>query len=248
MTSDNPVSASARPRRRPGENRERLIEAGLIEFGLFGYHGASTAGIAARAEVPQPHLYASFPSKRDLFLATVRRLAQRAAQERWAAGTGWAAPRAADTNAPDVDAPDVDRAGLGGSPRDGLAISDVRAELVGPGFGSHPDLPGSSEALAGSGAGRRDVAGALPDGGALAGSDSLRDAASGWAAPAAGASSDVVVGRLLYQAVAAVGDPEFDGALRTELGAVRTALGVDAFEQLLLLGGSALLGDLDRTG
>lgn len=57
-----------RPRRRPGENRDRLREAGLIEFGLFGYHGASTAGIAERAGVPQPHLYASFRTKQELFL------------------------------------------------------------------------------------------------------------------------------------------------------------------------------------
>ncbi|MFD5600714.1 TetR/AcrR family transcriptional regulator [Leucobacter sp. NPDC058333] len=58
-----------RARRKPGENRERLIEAGLIEFGLFGFHGASTARIAARAGVPQPHVYAHFATKQDLFLA-----------------------------------------------------------------------------------------------------------------------------------------------------------------------------------
>lgn len=58
-----------RARRKPGENRERLIEAGLIEFGLFGFHGASTARIAARAGVPQPHVYAQFATKQDLFLA-----------------------------------------------------------------------------------------------------------------------------------------------------------------------------------
>lgn len=80
MTSGSQSSAPVRSRRRPGENRERLIEAGLIEFGLFGYHGASTAGIAARAEVPQPHVYASFPSKRALFLAVVRRVAERLAE------------------------------------------------------------------------------------------------------------------------------------------------------------------------
>ena len=57
-----------RARRRPGENRERLIEAGLGEFGLFGFHGASTAAIAARAEVPQPHVYANFSNKQELFL------------------------------------------------------------------------------------------------------------------------------------------------------------------------------------
>ncbi|WP_416446743.1 TetR/AcrR family transcriptional regulator [Leucobacter sp. HNU] len=80
MTSGSQSSAPVRSRRPPGENRERLIEAGLIEFGLFGYHGASTAGIAARAEVPQPHVYASFPSKRALFLAVVRRVAERLAE------------------------------------------------------------------------------------------------------------------------------------------------------------------------
>lgn len=59
-----------RARRRPGENRERLIEAGLIEFGLFGFHGASTAAIAARAGVPQPHVYSNFINKQALFLET----------------------------------------------------------------------------------------------------------------------------------------------------------------------------------
>ncbi|WP_053352998.1 TetR/AcrR family transcriptional regulator [Leucobacter musarum] len=57
-----------RARRKPGENRQRLREAGLIEFGLFGFQGASTAGIAARADVPQPHVYASFATKQALFL------------------------------------------------------------------------------------------------------------------------------------------------------------------------------------
>ena len=60
-----------RARRRPGENRERLLEAGLIEFGLFGYHGAATAAIARRADVPQPHIYANFSTKQELFIACV---------------------------------------------------------------------------------------------------------------------------------------------------------------------------------
>lgn len=60
-------------RRRPGENRERLQEAGLIEFGLFGFHGTSTGRIAARASVPQPHVYTNFRTKQELFLACVAR-------------------------------------------------------------------------------------------------------------------------------------------------------------------------------
>lgn len=63
-----------RARRRPGENRARLLEAGLVEFGLFGYHGTSTAAIAARAEVPQPHVYTSFRTKQELFLACWERV------------------------------------------------------------------------------------------------------------------------------------------------------------------------------
>lgn len=66
------MSETAVRRRRPaGENRRRLLEAGVHDFGRFGYHGASTSRIAERANVPQPHLYASYPNKQALFLACV---------------------------------------------------------------------------------------------------------------------------------------------------------------------------------
>lgn len=58
-----------RSRRKPGENRALLLQAGLNEFGLYGYHGTSTARIAARAGVPQPHVYANFSGKAQLFFA-----------------------------------------------------------------------------------------------------------------------------------------------------------------------------------
>ncbi|MGK0716420.1 TetR/AcrR family transcriptional regulator [Leucobacter sp. W1153] len=61
-------------RRRPGENRIRLIAAATIEFSLLGYRGASTVSIGARAEVPQPHVYASFTNKLELYLAVVERV------------------------------------------------------------------------------------------------------------------------------------------------------------------------------
>lgn len=60
-----------RPRRRPGENRRLLLEAGIVEFGGLGYHGASTSAIAVRAGVPQPHVYANFATKQELFVACV---------------------------------------------------------------------------------------------------------------------------------------------------------------------------------
>lgn len=57
-----------RARRKPGENRALLVQAGLSEFGLYGYHGTSTARVASRAGVPQPHVYANFDGKSELFL------------------------------------------------------------------------------------------------------------------------------------------------------------------------------------
>lgn len=72
--------SSRRPRRKPGVNRELLIEAGLREFGLRGYHGTSTATIAMRANVPQPHLYASFKTKQELFVVCLERAGSLAAE------------------------------------------------------------------------------------------------------------------------------------------------------------------------
>lgn len=67
-------SAPRRPRRRPGENRERLLQAGIAIFGSRGFHGASTASIAALAGVPQPHVYSNFQTKQELFLECARKV------------------------------------------------------------------------------------------------------------------------------------------------------------------------------
>ena len=69
-------AAPRRVRRRQGENRERLLRAGIIVFGNHGYHGAQTAGIAALADVPQPHVYANFSTKQELFLACAERVCE----------------------------------------------------------------------------------------------------------------------------------------------------------------------------
>lgn len=63
------ATAHRRARRRPGENRERLIQAGIVSFAAEGYHRTSTTVIASLANVPQPHVYASFRTKQQLFLA-----------------------------------------------------------------------------------------------------------------------------------------------------------------------------------
>jgi AcrR family transcriptional regulator len=57
-------------RRSSDERRDNVLEAAVTEFARHGYHGASTAAIAKRAGISQPYIYALFPSKLDLFLAT----------------------------------------------------------------------------------------------------------------------------------------------------------------------------------
>ena len=73
-TQGRSTHSPRRPRRRQGENRERLLDAGIIEFASKGYYGSSTAAIATRADVPQPHVYANFRTKQELFLACAARV------------------------------------------------------------------------------------------------------------------------------------------------------------------------------
>jgi AcrR family transcriptional regulator len=61
--------ATATPRQTAEERREQVLEAAISEFAQHGFHAARTAGIAGRAGISQPYVYALFPNKRDLFLA-----------------------------------------------------------------------------------------------------------------------------------------------------------------------------------
>jgi AcrR family transcriptional regulator len=62
------------------ERRAVIIDAAHSEFSRAGYHGASTARIAAAAECSEPMLYKHFSGKQELFTAvlkdTTRRLDQ----------------------------------------------------------------------------------------------------------------------------------------------------------------------------
>jgi AcrR family transcriptional regulator len=58
------------PRASSDERREQVIEAAVREFAERGYHATSTSAIAKRAGISQPYIYALFPNKRELFLAT----------------------------------------------------------------------------------------------------------------------------------------------------------------------------------
>ncbi|MEV5612336.1 helix-turn-helix domain-containing protein [Streptomyces sp. NPDC052225] len=49
--------------------REQVVRAAVAEFAAGGFHGTTTAVIAARVGVSQPYLYRLFPDKRALFTA-----------------------------------------------------------------------------------------------------------------------------------------------------------------------------------
>lgn len=58
-----------KPRVSQEARRTEVIDAALVEFGLYGYAGTSTSMIANRAGIRQPYIYALFENKRALFLA-----------------------------------------------------------------------------------------------------------------------------------------------------------------------------------
>jgi AcrR family transcriptional regulator len=68
------VSAVAATRSTSEERRDQVLDAATHEFAAHGYHAASTAAIAKRAGISQPYIYALFPNKRELFLATHARM------------------------------------------------------------------------------------------------------------------------------------------------------------------------------
>ncbi|HEX6508530.1 MAG TPA: TetR/AcrR family transcriptional regulator [Chloroflexota bacterium] len=55
------------------ERREEILEAAMVEFAIGGLHGTSTEAIARRVGVSQPYLFRLYGTKKDLFLAAVRR-------------------------------------------------------------------------------------------------------------------------------------------------------------------------------
>jgi AcrR family transcriptional regulator len=55
------------------ERRDAIVAAGVQEFATGGLVGASTEAIAARAGVSQPYVFQLFGTKKDLFIAVIRR-------------------------------------------------------------------------------------------------------------------------------------------------------------------------------
>src|SRR5215472_2597238 len=55
------------------ERRDAIVDAAVHEFALGGFDGTPAAVIALRAGVSQPYLFALFGTKRNLFIAAVKR-------------------------------------------------------------------------------------------------------------------------------------------------------------------------------
>lgn len=66
-----PLPAARKPRRAPGEIRERILQAAGEEFKSFGFSGATTLNIARRADVTEAQLFRYFGSKPALFREAV---------------------------------------------------------------------------------------------------------------------------------------------------------------------------------
>src|SRR6478672_489389 len=74
MTSTaHPTAAVRSGRMTADERRDAIVAAGIQEFATGGLVGASTEAIAKRAGVSQPYVFQLFGTKKDLFLAVVRR-------------------------------------------------------------------------------------------------------------------------------------------------------------------------------
>ncbi len=59
----------------PEEKRNRIIEAAINEFAIFGYRNANTNKIAHNAGISVGSLFQYFENKEDLFLTTVKYIA-----------------------------------------------------------------------------------------------------------------------------------------------------------------------------
>jgi AcrR family transcriptional regulator len=59
------------------ERRREIIEAATCEFAARGLHGTPVEAIAKRVGVSQPYLFQLFGTKKDLFIAAVRRSFER---------------------------------------------------------------------------------------------------------------------------------------------------------------------------
>ena len=84
-------------KRMKADDRRRLIlDAAIEEYGRSGMHEVSTEAIAERAGVSQPYLFRLFGSKKELYVATVRRCFRRTLEAMQEAAEGLRGEEALD--------------------------------------------------------------------------------------------------------------------------------------------------------
>jgi AcrR family transcriptional regulator len=73
-----PIASATSPARLTAEERrDAVISAAMVEFAQGGLAGTSTDAIARRAGVSQPYLFQLFGTKKELFIAVIRRCFER---------------------------------------------------------------------------------------------------------------------------------------------------------------------------
>ena len=81
------------------ERRESVLAAAVPEFARGGLAGTSTEAIAAAAGISQPYLFRLFGTKKELFIAAMRRCFERIQADFLAAADGLAGDAALDAMA-----------------------------------------------------------------------------------------------------------------------------------------------------
>jgi len=67
------------PAQRDEQRRERLLEAGLEQFGTLGWNGTTIEGLCREAGVTTRHFYGLFRDREDVLVALYERLLERVA-------------------------------------------------------------------------------------------------------------------------------------------------------------------------
>ena len=80
------------------DRRQQIVEAATREFAVGGLHGTPVTAIAAKVGVSQPYLFMLFGTKKELFLAAVRKSFERTVQAFQAAATAAGAGEGADAH------------------------------------------------------------------------------------------------------------------------------------------------------
>lgn len=72
-----------RQRKTASERRDDVVQAAIVEFATYGYHGGSTERIASASGISQPYVLQLFKTKKALFISALDRVCHDIV-DRWA--------------------------------------------------------------------------------------------------------------------------------------------------------------------